>query len=125
MIITLQVWSDELAGVAQNYADTCVWAHNAARTSQQTTFNYVGENIAITTQQSPSYSGLVGMWDAEKQDYDYDSNTCAARKSCGHYTQVSLYNIIMGVKNITFELSKILHQSFSRNFIDNLESELI
>ncbi|VAI71685.1 unnamed protein product [Triticum turgidum subsp. durum] len=30
----------------------------------------------------------VNAWVGEKQDYDYGSNTCAAGKVCGHYTQV-------------------------------------
>ncbi|CAB4290778.1 unnamed protein product [Prunus armeniaca] len=35
-------------------------------------------------------SGLdaVDMWLVEKADYNYDSNSCADGKVCGHYTQV-------------------------------------
>ena len=34
------------------------------------------------------------MWVAEKNDYDYPSNTCAAGKVCGHYTQVVWRNSV-------------------------------
>ncbi|KAH7673599.1 Cysteine-rich secretory protein-related protein [Dioscorea alata] len=30
----------------------------------------------------------VNLWVSEGQDYDYNSNTCAQGKVCGHYTQV-------------------------------------
>ena len=31
---------------------------------------------------------VVDNWASEKADYNYASNTCAAGKVCGHYTQV-------------------------------------
>ena len=31
---------------------------------------------------------VVDAWGAEAQDYDYNSNRCAAGKQCGHYTQL-------------------------------------
>ena len=31
---------------------------------------------------------VVDDWGSEKADYDYNTNTCAPGKVCGHYTQV-------------------------------------
>ena len=83
----MQVWNDELAMVAQNYAEQCMFEHNADRVSQQSTFSSVGENIAATTA-SANYTDLVKNWYDENQDYDYSSNSCAQGRVCGHYTQV-------------------------------------
>ncbi|KAM2731092.1 hypothetical protein EV2_034798 [Malus domestica] len=35
-----------------------------------------------------SGTAAVDLWVAEKADYSYESNSCAAGKVCGHYTQV-------------------------------------
>lgn len=35
-----------------------------------------------------SGTSAVAMWVNEKVDYNYNSNTCATNKVCGHYTQV-------------------------------------
>ena len=82
-----QVWSDELAMVAQNYAEQCVFEHNANRVSQQSTFTSVGENLAATTGLA-NYTGLIRNWYDENQYYDYSLNSCAQGQVCGHYTQV-------------------------------------
>ena len=73
--------------VAQNYAEQCVFDHNADRVSEQSTFTSVGENLAATTGLA-NYTGLVMNWYDENQDYDFSSNTCAQEQVCGHYTQV-------------------------------------
>jgi len=31
---------------------------------------------------------VVSAWAGEAQDYQYATNTCAAGKECGHYTQI-------------------------------------
>lgn len=46
-IIFLQKWSQELATIARNYAQKCQFAHNTQRSSQSSTFSYVGENLYI------------------------------------------------------------------------------
>ena len=74
--------------VAQNYAEQCVFEHNADRVSQQSTFTFVGENLAATTGPT-NYTYLVMLWYDEIQDYNFSSNTCAQGGVCGHYTQVA------------------------------------
>ena len=79
------MWSDELAQVAQDYAEVCVFDHNSDRVSQQEEFSYVGENLAAGSGDA-DYAQFVKNWYAEVEDYNYNSNTCD--DVCGHYTQV-------------------------------------
>jgi hypothetical protein len=75
-------WSAEVEAVAAQWAAHCVYEHNAGRGN-------LGENIAAS---SPGYwssiIGVVQAWASEAADYDYASNSCAAGKVCGHYTQL-------------------------------------
>ncbi|OMO92201.1 Allergen V5/Tpx-1-related protein [Corchorus olitorius] len=75
-------WDDTVAAYAQDYANQrvgdCSLVHSQGP---------YGENLAWS---SADLSGTdaVQMWVNEQNDYDYDSNTCATDKVCGHYTQV-------------------------------------
>ncbi|PON86805.1 Cysteine-rich secretory protein, allergen V5/Tpx-1-related [Trema orientale] len=81
-------WDDRLASFAQQYAKQrsgdCNLVHSGGP---------YGENLAWG---KPDLSGVdaVKMWVNEKADYDYKSNTCAAGKVCGHYTQVVWRNSV-------------------------------
>ncbi|XP_078313034.1 GLIPR1-like protein 1 [Crassostrea virginica] len=79
-------WSDELATVAQNYANKCVYGHNPNKYEEAPSFETVGENLYYYTAQVPP-TRAVTYWDNEKYDYDFDTNTCI--DFCGHYTQVA------------------------------------
>lgn len=85
-------WNAALSTVAQSYAETCVWAHNANRTTQYAALSgqsgYVGENIYMNTGTSITPAHAVASWAAEESSYDYTSNTCATGQVCGHYTQL-------------------------------------
>lgn len=75
-------WSDEVASVAAQWASHCTYQHNAARGD-------LGENIAASSPGYwPSIASVVQAWASEAPDYDYASNSCAAGKVCGHYTQL-------------------------------------
>ncbi|XP_061187587.1 peptidase inhibitor 15-like [Saccostrea echinata] len=84
-------WSNELAQVAQNYANKCIWGHNSARTTETkaltSQFSYVGENLYVTSRSYVNPSSAVESWDSEKSDYTYSNLACAG--VCGHYTQVA------------------------------------
>ena len=82
------MWSDDLAEVAQNYAEVCVFDHNSNRVSEQTEFTSVGENLAAGSG-AANYTRFVQNWYAEVEDYNYASNTCDDNEICGHYTQVT------------------------------------
>ncbi|XP_050366075.1 pathogenesis-related protein 1-like [Argentina anserina] len=76
-------WNETVADYARNYAssksDTCEMVH-----SQNPPY---GECIAWGSfDMMPEQA--VQLWADEKKDYNYDTNTCAPGKVCGHYTQV-------------------------------------
>jgi len=75
-------WASDAAAVAQAWADRCVYAHNPGHGAR-------GENIAADAPPGAlNPSSVVAAWAKEVSDYDYASNTCAAGKDCGHYTQI-------------------------------------
>ncbi len=82
----IKYFNKELARVAQEYADRCIWSHNPDRSDQAPSFDYVGENLYITTAAGEDYQAAVQSWYDEEKDYDYDTGDCSA--VCGHYTQV-------------------------------------
>ena len=77
-----QVWDENLVKLAQKHADECVFEHS------DEAFPAVGENLAATSSKSKDYVGLVQGWYDEVADYNYNDNSCAPGKVCGHYTQV-------------------------------------
>ncbi|CAL5078154.1 unnamed protein product [Urochloa decumbens] len=80
-------WDDDVAAFAQSYAaeraGDCALQHSGGGP------NGYGENLFMGGAGADwSASDAVGLWVAEKQWYDHDSNSCAAGETCGHYTQV-------------------------------------
>nr|XP_043623451.1 pathogenesis-related protein PR-1 type-like [Erigeron canadensis] len=77
-------WDSTVAKFAESYANRrkadCALLHSHSEK--------YGENIAVGW--GGEFTGLeaVKLWVDEKADYDYNSNTCARFKVCGHYTQV-------------------------------------
>lgn len=67
-------WSGQLAGVAQAYANQCVFEHN------NTSY---GENLAQAT--DPNVGAMVNDWYSEISAYDFASGT---GNGTGHFTQV-------------------------------------
>ncbi|KAL6012828.1 hypothetical protein ACLOJK_003317 [Asimina triloba] len=76
-------WDTGVAGYAQNYANQrkgdCRLQHSGGP---------YGENIFWGSGAEFTAADAVNSWVNEKKDYNYDTNTCAAGKVCGHYTQV-------------------------------------
>ncbi|KAL3679680.1 hypothetical protein R1sor_022636 [Riccia sorocarpa] len=79
------VWDSTLESYAQS------WANNQASTANNCALTHsggpYGENI-FWASFSSTPSDAVNAWVAEKQYYDYATNTCATGQVCGHYTQV-------------------------------------
>lgn len=77
-------WSEDVANYAKNWAntlaDTCQFKH-----SDNSPY---GENLAMNWGSKQTPEQVVLRWASEEADYDYDSNTCAPGKVCGHYTQL-------------------------------------
>lgn len=82
------VWSASLALQAQSWTDSlsvkCIPSHASSAVR-----NGKGENIwAGYGYDVWNVSEMVNDWILEKQNYTYDTNTCAPGVMCGHYTQV-------------------------------------
>ena len=75
-------WSDQLAALAQDWADTLLARNNSsiART------RLMAKNLFEITGAAASPRQVVNDWAAESRNYDYYSNKC--RGVCGHYTQI-------------------------------------
>src|SRR6185503_20612447 len=73
------VWDDNVASVAQAWANQCNFTHNPGIFSLG-----LGENIAAG---ASSPAAVVGLWTAEKAQFNPATNTCSG-STCGHYTQV-------------------------------------
>ena len=88
----MQQWDYDLAEFAQTYADECVFEHSSSadRMNLVDGVSWVGENLYITS--AGQYEGVtrdaIQAWYNEKEDYDYESGSCASGRVCGHYTQV-------------------------------------
>jgi len=86
-------WDPALAEIARAWVTRCVDVeaptglvdHNAGRSNGYPT--YVGENIYGAGGQA-SGTDAVRLWVSEKANYNHATNTCAAGRVCGHYTQV-------------------------------------
>ncbi|XP_038675842.1 peptidase inhibitor 16-like isoform X2 [Scyliorhinus canicula] len=73
-------WDNDLAEMAAEYAQKCVWGHNKER-------GPTGENLYVVT--SPlDLKEAVKKWYSEFTDYTYETMDCTPQKMCGHYTQV-------------------------------------
>ena len=104
-------WDDNLALFAGTVAgpatagNSCVFAHSSSAARMNVpgwVGTYVGETIAAGTSGITSLSDAtnaakiqasiaasITSWWSEKPDYDYATNTCAAGKVCGRYTQLA------------------------------------
>ncbi|HEU4732453.1 MAG TPA: CAP domain-containing protein [Kofleriaceae bacterium] len=89
-------WDPALAATAAAWVAQCKDAdgdglvdHNAGRSIGQPF--YVGENIFASSGTATAHDAVllpVYGWAAEQAHYHYDTNTCDAGATCGHYTQV-------------------------------------
>ncbi|GLT72516.1 hypothetical protein SLA2020_444430 [Shorea laevis] len=77
-----------MAAYAQDYANKRIGDCNLVHSGGP-----YGENLAWSSADL-SGTAAVKMWVDEKADYDYNSNSCAAGKVCGHYTQVVWRNSV-------------------------------
>ena len=77
-------WNADLATVAQAWAESCTWGHNADRSSDYELLSgeaiSVGENLYMSTAPVVTPFDAVAAWASESQHYDYATNSCAPRR---------------------------------------------
>nr|AEH25638.1 pathogenesis-related protein 1-23 [Triticum aestivum] len=77
-------WDASVAAYAASYArqrsGDCKLVHSKAP--------QYGENLFWGSGKDWTAAQAVKIWADEKANYNYASNSCAAGKQCGHYTQI-------------------------------------
>ena len=106
-------WNDELAEVAQRWADQCTWDHDEERVKMSvpqlvrglinnsfqgtSQFPYVGQNMAMSMSSAApnndrSYDSHIMGWYDEVKDFPPENvggySESGATGTIGHYTQV-------------------------------------
>lgn len=86
-------WNDELAAIAQRWADQCTFGHDENRNTQ--TFPYVGQNVAIawssaeTNNLAEFKNSAIDPWYGEVSDFSPNNiDPFVFSTDTGHYTQV-------------------------------------
>lgn len=82
----LMTWRDDLAAMAQNWTDGCLFKHGNPTVSSPP-YSYIGQNLYARTS-GYNVTLAVQSWFNEVSFYTYNNNTCQTNKVCGHYTQV-------------------------------------
>lgn len=77
-------WDDNLARIAQKWADRCIWEHGY--TTDPSFEDPMGQNLYNGYNRDPH--NAMKLWFNEYVDYDFHSNTCQPNQQCGHYTQI-------------------------------------
>lgn len=80
--VAAMTWSERLAAVAKNWADTLLARNEFVHRPN----SKYGENLFDVTGGSVTPRQVVDEWAAEARHYDYGSNKCSG--VCGHYTQI-------------------------------------
>ena len=75
-----RVWDCRLAGNAQQWANKRVTAHDE--------FSPYGESIFVATSPTIPVASALASWVNEKQFWNNQTGSCAAGKTCTHYTQM-------------------------------------
>ncbi len=76
------VWSDQLAAVAQKWADRLLARHEFSHNMNVA----YGENLFEITGAAATAAFVVKSWASESRNYNYAANSC--KGVCGHYTQL-------------------------------------
>jgi len=82
-------WSDEMAAMAQIWADQCTWGHGMLYDCNN---NRIGQNLYLEASNTDypvlNMTFVAESWWNEKFDYDFPTGKCVPGKLCGHYTQL-------------------------------------
>lgn len=79
-------WDDDVAIVAQAYADNCVYEHDDNYARLIPGRYDAGQNLAITSG-SHSWSAMIELWHSESNHFTFGSGSTTS-EDVGHYTQM-------------------------------------
>jgi len=83
-------WSDEMAAVAQAYADKCIWAHGML---VDCSGNNLGQNLYVQASSAGfptlNLTAVAWNWNNERLDWDWGTSSCTPNKICGHWKQLA------------------------------------
>ncbi|XP_037045327.1 pathogenesis-related protein PR-1 type-like [Bradysia coprophila] len=82
-------WNSTLASLAKEWASRCVFEHGHPENNIN---EWIGQNLFWSSYPDNIIVNAIRAWHFEASDYDFNSNTCASDKVCGHYTQVMWAN---------------------------------
>lgn len=61
---------------AEFWAGNCRYEYNEDRHDQSTEYDYIGQNIIATDEQSVNYTLLMGKWFNQRSRYNYYTGGC-------------------------------------------------
>lgn len=93
-------WDDNLANLAQMWANKCIWAHGFVKFGDQYPYpvNFteeIGQNLAREVDKLENPESRVERWYLEYKQYTYSkfqspmSTAVCSKGVCGHYTQLA------------------------------------
>ena len=100
------VWNDQIASIAQNYANLCTGPGPSPCDSNGVT----GQNVFVLSDRptvSPAnISAMVQEWADLKQYYNFNTNNCPGSWYCNYYKQLvwaSTYHVGCGIKRCNLQ----------------------
>jgi pathogenesis-related protein 1 len=82
-------WNCALAKFSQDWAAKDTFEHSTQEQRDKIiSGGSAGENLSVDSSSTATMAALNKGWIDEKAFYDYNNNSCAAGKVCGHYTQM-------------------------------------
>lgn len=84
-------WNDEMSSVAQAWANECQWKHGMLNDCSG---NRIGQNLYVEASPDKvapklNLTYVVESWNNERNDWTWETSTCAPGKLCGHWTQLA------------------------------------
>ncbi|XP_023237314.1 cysteine-rich venom protein LIO1-like [Centruroides sculpturatus] len=76
-------WNEDLAAIAQDWANQCIWDHGNLEHSK---FDRMGQNLYKGYTRDPHQA--MKLWFDEYVFYNFHDASCKPNEQCGHYTQV-------------------------------------
>ncbi len=92
----IQTWNSLLAEMGQDWAAGCWWGHGNPDYGDRAPYKQIGQNIIYQTIGLDMTFAIKAFYD-EKDDYNYDTLGCVPGRQCGHYTQVCIVSLDLGV----------------------------